>query len=435
MNLLCSSCKTPYMIKIFPENKILYKFCICGNSSTESLITFKQTVAKLSVKKFLSSNEKSKYCIECNCYFSDETTHKEHNHIDITTAINIEKINEGIQRQKEVLNYYERKKNKIINELIMQINQIISGYEEKIMFQEEIIRYIEILKDIYDNNKFSYQAIYNLINNSHFIGDIKPIENTNDYITTLKTFQVIAGNRHSIFHNNNQRVIDINTNIPNLVIHYTKFGLYLGSSIDIDSPGTFITSKAKVCTGRWSISNTNTIKGYGTVQFANGEKYIGMLINLNIDGIGTYYYSNKERYTGEWKNNIKQGYGKYYYSNGAIFEGQWRDNIKEGYGRLYLKDGSRYEGMYHNNTLNGYGRYCGTIQFEGDFLNGISQGYGIQTDKEGVYMGEMHKGKREGMGKYLYNERKEIYEGEWKNDYKEGFGIEYYANGDRFGGV
>ena len=90
--------------------------------------------------------------------------------------------------------------------------------------------------------------------------------------------------------------------------------------------------------------------------------------------------------------------------------------------------------MYHNNTLNGYGRYCGTIQFEGDFLNGISQGYGIQTDKEGVYMGEMHKGKREGMGKYLYNERKEIYEGEWKNDYKEGFGIEYYANGDRFGG-
>ena len=86
------------------------------------------------------------------------------------------------------------------------------------MFQEEIIRYIEILKDIYDNNKFSYQAIYNLINNSHFIGDIKPIENTNDYITTLNTFQVIAGNKHTI---------DINTIIPNLVIHYTKLGLYL----------------------------------------------------------------------------------------------------------------------------------------------------------------------------------------------------------------
>ena len=100
------------------------------------------------------------------------------------------------------------------------------------MFQEEIIRYIEILKDIYDNNKFSYQAIYNLINNSHFIGDIKPIENTNDYITTLNTFQVIAGNKHTIFHNNNQRVIDINTNIPNLVIHYTKLGLYLGYALE-----------------------------------------------------------------------------------------------------------------------------------------------------------------------------------------------------------
>ena len=55
-----------------------------------------------------------------------------------------------------MLNYYELKKNKIINELIMQINQIISAYEEKIMFQEDIIRYIEILKDIYDSNKFTY---------------------------------------------------------------------------------------------------------------------------------------------------------------------------------------------------------------------------------------------------------------------------------------
>ena len=102
-----------------------------------------------------------------------------------------------------------------------------------------------------------------------------------------------------------------------------------------------------------------------------------MLINLNIDGVGTYYYSKGERYTGEWRNNIKQGYGKYYYVNGAIFEGQWRDNIKEGYGKLYLKDGSRYEGMYHNNTLNGYGRYCGTVQFEGNFLNGTSEAKGM----------------------------------------------------------
>ena len=90
--------------------------------------------------------------------------------------------------------------------------------------------------------------------------------------------------------------------------------------------------------------------------------------------------------------------------------------------------------MYHNNTLNGYGRYYGAVQFEGDFVNGTSQGYGIQNDMEGVYMGQMHQGKRDGIGKYLYTGRKEIYEGEWKNDNKDGFGIEYYANEDRFGG-
>ena len=78
--------------------------------------------------------------------------------------------------------------------------------------------------------------------------------------------------------------------------------------------------------------------------------------------------------------------------------------------------------MYHNNTLNGYGRYYGTVHFEGDFLNGTTQGYGIQNGKEGVYMGQMHQGKKEGMGKYIYTGRKEIYEGSGRMIIKMGLG-------------
>ena len=65
----------------------------------------------------------------------------------------------------------------------------------------------------------------------------------------------------------------------------------------------------------------------------------------------------------------------------------------------------------------------------------IKEGYGIYRiyyfsdgDK---YEGEWKNDKREGYGIY-YSDR-DKYEGEWKNDLKDGYGIYYYSNGNKGG--
>ena len=50
-----------------------------------------------------------------------------------------------------------------------------------------------------------------------------------------------------------------------------------------------------------------------------------------------------------------------------------------------------------------------------------------------IYIGQKRNGKKEGYG-ILYWANGNRYEGEWKNGKKEGYGILYWANGDRYEG-
>ena len=57
---------------------------------------------------------------------------------------------------------------------------------------------------------------------------------------------------------------------------------------------------------------------------------------------------------------------------------------------------------------------------------------------EGRYEGEIVNGKREGKGKFYYNNDEDymgkVYDGEWKNDMREGRGIETWTDDERFEG-
>ena len=53
--------------------------------------------------------------------------------------------------------------------------------------------------------------------------------------------------------------------------------------------------------------------------------------------------------------------------------------------------------------------------------------------ENGIYEGEFRNEIREGKGKMIWNDG-DRYEGEWKNDNKNGIGIYYYNNGDKYEG-
>ena len=100
------------------------------------------------------------------------------------------------------------------------------------------------------------------------------------------------------------------------------------------------------------------------------------------------------------------------------YEGELVNNMREGKGKLY----------YINNE-----KYMGKI-YIGEWKNDLRNGKGVETWNDGErFVGNFKNDKREGYGIYYYSNG-DIYEGNYKNGKTEGFGVEYYSNGDKYEG-
>jgi len=93
-----------------------------------------------------------------------------------------------------------------------------------------------------------------------------------------------------------------------------------------------------------------------------------------------------------------------------LYEGDWENDMKHGKGYEILTNGSRYEGGY---------------------LNGKAEGFGIFTWPNGeVYEGEWKNGLKHGSGMWK-GVRGESYYGEWKSGKAEGYGVHIWRNGKK----
>ena len=64
--------------------------------------------------------------------------------------------------------------------------------------------------------------------------------------------------------------------------------------------------------------------GFGTMNWAGGDKYVGQWVNGERDGQGTYYWATGDKYVGQFKNSKRHGQGTYFYSGGDSWSGEWR---------------------------------------------------------------------------------------------------------------
>ena len=103
-------------------------------------------------------------------------------------------------------------------------------------------------------------------------------------------------------------------------------------------------------------------------------------------------------------------------------------------------ENGKYIGPVVNGLAEGKGNWYGTKEpfigdrYEGEFRNNKKEGRGIYYLHNGnIYEGDIKNGKIEGRGIDYYNNG-DRYEGDNKNGLKEGKGIYYYNNGDRYEG-
>ncbi|KAL3537102.1 hypothetical protein ACH5RR_000468 [Cinchona calisaya] len=148
-------------------------------------------------------------------------------------------------------------------------------------------------------------------------------------------------------------------------------------------------------------------------------------------------YSNGDVYEGEFHKGKCSGGGVYYYYMSGRYEGDWVDGKYDGYGVETWARGSRYRGQYRQGLRHGFGVYrfyTGDV-YAGEWCNGQSHGCGVHTCEDGSrYVGEFKWGVKHGLGHYHFRNG-DIYAGEYFADKMHGFGVYSFGNGHRYEGA
>lgn len=155
----------------------------------------------------------------------------------------------------------------------------------------------------------------------------------------------------------------------------------------------------------------NTVITNKTLTLPDGVIYTGDTLNGQPHGYGTITWPDELKYTGEFNFGKRQGEGNLA-GLGIKYSGQWFNDKPHGKGRLILNERKTDQYIY-----------------EGEFTDGLPNGYGVSSLKNGcIYEGQWKDGKWHGLGKLVYLDGS-MYVGEWANGKQHGQGTFTFYNG------
>ncbi len=118
------------------------------------------------------------------------------------------------------------------------------------------------------------------------------------------------------------------------------------------------------------------------------------------------------------------------------YTGYVRNGVPNGQGtQTYTAHGDKYKGNFVDGYSSGYGTYVtSTSTYEGDWKDDQKNGNGTTTFTNGdKYVGEYKDDKIEGQGTFTYADGNK-YVGQYKAGKKDGYGTYYWPNGERYEG-
>ena len=150
-------------------------------------------------------------------------------------------------------------------------------------------------------------------------------------------------------------------------------------------------------------------------------EYIGNKFKIFKDGFGIQHFYDID----------KEIYSKYI--------GYFRNDYRIKYCKyIDYNNNYNYEGEIYFNETGKYGILRDNIKdiiYEGEWRNNQREGYGIEIYKnETIYKGEFHNNKKNGIG-FLQWEDGSTYEGTFSNNYMNGEGIYYFKEGSYYSGM
>ncbi|MBU60932.1 MAG: hypothetical protein CMI26_00355 [Opitutae bacterium] len=150
--------------------------------------------------------------------------------------------------------------------------------------------------------------------------------------------------------------------------------------------------------------NEEKLPTFGSVNYANGGKYVGGFKNGKRHGLGSFIFANGDRFQGHYTEGKREGYGTYEFTSGERYEGYFHNGKYHHWGLYFFKNGDKYFGQYRHGTRNGTGTLSkkNGERYEGDFYEGKRQGFGSCVFEDGSrYSGTWKNNEPEGWGTYV----------------------------------
>ncbi len=146
-----------------------------------------------------------------------------------------------------------------------------------------------------------------------------------------------------------------------------------------------------------------------------------------------YFYNNKLNQGYVWLNSVLT----FHYINGKKFE---LNKCIPSEGWFHCPDGQKWKYLEGPSTINGiqYSRkrieFANGGVFEGNYQNDLRHGYGKMMWANGdIYEGNYENGYRSGFGKMIWADG-DIYEGNYENDTRHGYGKMSWVSGQIYQG-
>ena len=174
----------------------------------------------------------------------------------------------------------------------------------------------------------------------------------------------------------------------------------------------------------------NSHSNNSNIQFKE-KRYFTKLLILKYEGVNSFYIGEVNI------NNELNGKGILINELGCKYDGSFEKNKFTGIGKYIDEEGNYYEGYFKDKKLEGKGikKTLNGITFNCEFSNGIKEGKGREETSENIYEGEYKNDKKNGKGKLTYKNLKDFYEGDFKDNNITGKGHYEWANGESYKGT
>ncbi|MBR2372077.1 MAG: hypothetical protein IKA90_04310 [Clostridia bacterium] len=117
-----------------------------------------------------------------------------------------------------------------------------------------------------------------------------------------------------------------------------------------------------------------------TLNYPNGDKYVGYVLGDKKQGKGVLYYANGNKYEGDFANDLPHGKGSLLFNDpnnkktkGHVYTGDFVCGKMHGFGVYAYPNGMRYEGGFANDVRDGKGKMYENQKFlfDTEYENGV----------------------------------------------------------------